>query len=113
MRVAPLNDRILLKLREGADKTKSGLLYIPETGKDAPQIGDVIAVHPGREMSDGSIKPCVVQPGDAVLFGKYSGSEVEIDGEKYLAIREEDLIALLAEEDQPLEQSLAQSGSPA
>ena len=99
MRIAMLNDRVLLKLREGKDKTASGLLYIPDTGKDAPQMATVVAVHPGRRTIEGEVYPCIVDLGDTVIFAKYAGSEIEIDGEKYLSLREEDIIAKVADEE--------------
>lgn len=92
----PLHDRILVKKAEEASTTKSGLLHIPESGKERPQEGEVIAVGPGR-MSDtlGINLTLAVKVGDRVLFGKYSGTEIKIEFEEFLILREDEILGKL------------------
>ena len=94
MKVRPLHDRILVQRLESEAKTKGGII-IPDTAKEKPQEGLVIAVGPGRVNEDGKVTPLDVKKGDKVLFGKYSGSEITLDGEEHLIIREEDVLAVL------------------
>ncbi len=94
MAVKPLEDRILIKPLEAEEKTKSGL-YLPSTAKDKPQQGKVIAVGPGKLSKNGKATPVGVKKGDTVLFGKYSGSEIEIKGEKHLIMRAGELLGVL------------------
>ena len=90
----PLHDRVLVKrLAEGDDK--HGSIIIPDTAKEKPQEGKVIAVGQGRLTDDGKKIPLDVKAGDRVLFGKYSGSEVKVDGEELLIMKEEDILAVL------------------
>jgi chaperonin GroES len=94
MKVRPLHDRILVKRIESEAKTKGGII-IPDTAKEKPQEGQVIAVGPGRVNDEGKVTPLDVKKGDKVLFGKYSGSEITLDGEEHLIIREDDVLAVL------------------
>jgi chaperonin GroES len=94
MKMRPLHDRILVKRVEEENKTKGGII-IPDTAKEKPQEAKVIAVGSGRVTDDGKVVALEVKKGDRVLFGKYSGSEVQIEGEEHLIIREEDVLAVL------------------
>jgi chaperonin GroES len=95
MKFRPLQDRVLIKrLEEDVAKTKGGL-YIPDTAKEKPQQGKVIAVGKGRVNDEGKITPLDVKTGDKVLFGKYSGSEIKVDGEELLIMREEDILGVV------------------
>jgi chaperonin GroES len=90
----PLHDRILVKrLEEG--EVKHGSIVIPDTAKEKPQEGKVIAVGTGKVTDDGKKLPLDVKAGDRILFGKYSGSEVKLDGEEYLIMKEEDVLGIL------------------
>ena len=94
MKVRPLHDRILVQRIEGDAKTAGGII-IPDTAKEKPQQGKVIATGPGKVGDDGKRQVLDVKPGDRILFGKYSGSEVELDSEEHLIMREEDILAVL------------------
>ena len=94
MALKPLGDRIAVKALEAAEKTKSGLI-LPDSAKEKPQEAKVVAVGTGRRLDDGSIKPLEIKTGDRVLYGKYSGTEVVVQGEEYLIIREEDVLAVV------------------
>jgi len=94
MKMRPLHDRLLVKRIEGEAKSKGGII-IPDTAKEKPQEAKVIAVGSGRVTDEGKLIALEVKKGDRVLFGKYSGSEVQIEGEEQLIIREEDHIAIL------------------
>jgi len=94
MKVRPLHDRILVKRVEEEKKSKGGII-IPDTAKEKPQEGRVVAVGTGKVLENGSIRALEVGKGDRVLFSKYSGSEVQIEGEEHLIIREEDVLAVL------------------
>jgi chaperonin GroES len=94
MKIRPLQDRIVVKRLEGESKTKGGII-IPETAKEKPIEGRVIAVGNGKLLKDGKARPVDVKVGDVVLFGKYSGNEVKLDGEDHLLIREDDVLAIL------------------
>lgn len=94
MRVKPLHDRILVKRLEEKEIKKGGII-IPDTAKEKPQEGEVIAVGPGKVGDDGKRQPMDVKVGDKILFGKYSGSEVKLDGEEFLIMREEDVLCIL------------------
>jgi chaperonin GroES len=94
MKVRPLHDRILVK-REDESEEKHGSIIIPDTAKEKPQRGKVVAVGNGKVTEDGKRVPLDVKSGDRILFGKYSGSEVKIDGDEYLILREEDVLAIL------------------
>jgi chaperonin GroES len=94
MALKPLADRVLLKIEESESKTKGGII-LPDTAKEKPQQGKIIAVGKGKIMDDGTVAPMAVKEGDKVLFGKYSGNEVNHKGEDYLLIREEDILAIV------------------
>jgi chaperonin GroES len=94
MKMRPLHDRILVKRVEEEAKTKGGII-IPDTAKEKPQEAKVVAVGSGRVTDEGKLVALEVKKGDRVLFGKYSGSEVQIDGEEHLIIREEDVLAII------------------
>jgi len=94
MKIRPLHDRILVKRLQEQEKTAGGL-YIPDTAKEKPVEAKVIAVGNGKINDDGSVRKPEVKVGDKVLFSKYSGNEVRIDGEEHLIMREEDLLAVV------------------
>ena len=92
--VRPLDDRILVRANSAEEKTKSGI-YLPEGAKEKPSIGKVVAAGPGKVNEDGSRTTPSVKVGDTVVYGKYSGTEVEVDGEKLLIIRENELLGII------------------
>ena len=94
MALKPLADRIVVKTLDAQEKTKSGLV-LPDSAKEKPQEGKVIAVGPGRLLDEGGVKSLEVKNGDRVLYGKYSGTEVSIEGDDYLILREEDVLAIV------------------
>ena len=94
MALKPLGDRIVVKPLEAQEKTKSGLV-LPDSAKEKPQEGKVIAVGTGRLLDDGTLKSLEVKNGDRVLYGKYSGTEVSLEGEDYLILREDDVLAVV------------------
>ena len=94
MKIRPLHDRILVQRIEGEAKTKGGII-IPDTAKEKPQEGRVIAVGTGKILEDGTVRALDVKIGDKVLFGKYSGTEVKVDGDDLLVMREEDVMAVI------------------
>ena len=94
VKVKPLGDRVLIKPLEEEEQKRGGII-IPDTAKEKPQQGEVLAVGPGAHADDGSRMPMEVSVGDKVLYGKYSGSEVTIDGEDVLIMREADVLAII------------------
>ena len=94
MSLRPLYDRVLVKRVDTEEKTAGGL-YIPETAKEKPQEAMVVAVGPGQRLDDGSNRPPQVAAGDRVLFGKYSGDEIKLDGETHMILRENEILAVL------------------
>jgi chaperonin GroES len=94
MKLRPLHDRVAVRRVKEEEKTKGGL-FIPDTAKEKPVEAVVLAVGNGKILEDGTVRKLDVKPGDRVLFGKYSGSEVKIDGEDTLILREEDLLGIL------------------
>ena len=94
MALKPLGDRIVVKQLEAQEKTKSGII-VPDSAKEKPQEAKVVAVGPGRLLDEGGVKPLEVKSGDRVLYGKYSGSEVTIDGTDYLILKEEEVLAIV------------------
>ena len=94
MKFRPLHDRIVLRRIEGEEKTKGGII-IPDTVKEKPQEGEVIAVGPGARDESGKLVPLDVKAGDRVLFGKWSGTEVKIDGEDLLIMKESDILGVI------------------
>ncbi len=95
MNLRPLQDRIIVKRVEEETKTAGGL-FIPETAKEKPQRGEIVAVGNGKKTEDGKVLPLDVKVGDIVLFGKYAGTEIKVDGDEYLMMREDDLLAVVA-----------------
>ncbi len=94
MAFRPLHDRVLVK-RASAETKSAGGLYIPDTNKEKPQEGEVIAVGPGKRMDNGSFREPVVKAGDRVLFGKYTGDEIKLEGEEHVILRESDILAVI------------------
>lgn len=94
MSLKPLNDRVLVKRLESEDRTAGGL-YIPDTAKEKPSRGEVVAAGPGKRAEDGKIMPMTVKAGDLVLFNKYGGTEVKLDGAEHLVMREDDILAII------------------
>jgi chaperonin GroES len=94
MKIRPLGDRILVKRVEGEEKSKGGII-IPDAAKEKPQEGKVIAVGKGKTAEDGKLIALEVKAGDRILFGKYSGTEVKLDGEEHLIMREDDVLGIL------------------
>jgi len=94
MKIRPLYDRIIVRRVEAETMTKSGL-YIPDTAKEKPIEGEVIAVGNGKPVEDGTIRPLEVKAGDRVLFGKYSGTEIKLDGQEHLILREDEVLAVI------------------
>ena len=92
-KIRPLHDRVIVKRIEEEEKTKGGLI-IPDTAKEKPQEGRVIAVGPGKQ-DDGKVIPLGVKAGDKVLFGKYSGTEIKLDGEEHLIMKEDDILGVI------------------
>ena len=94
MKVRPLHDRLIVKRIEEEEKTAGGII-IPDTAKEKPQEGRVIAVGPGKVNEDGKVTPLDVHKGDRVLFSKYAGTEIQLEGEEHLIIREDDVLAVV------------------
>ena len=94
MKLRPLHDRVLVRRLEGEEKTKGGII-IPDTAKEKPGEGEIIAVGTGARSEDGKITPMDVKAGDRILFGKWSGTEVKIDGEELLIMKESDIMGIL------------------
>lgn len=94
MKLKPLNDRVLVKRLESEEKTAGGL-YIPDTAKEKPSKGEVVAVGPGKVGENGERIAMAVKKGDAVLFNKYAGTEIKLDGVDHLVMREEDILAII------------------
>lgn len=94
MAIRPLHDRLIVKRLNEEEKTKGGII-IPDTAKEKPLEGTVIAVGNGRIMEDGKVRPMDVKAGDKILFGKYAGTEMKIDGVEHLILREDDVLAVL------------------
>ena len=94
MSIRPLQDRVILKRVKEEEKTKGGII-IPDTAKEKPIEGEVVAVGNGKHLEDGTLRKLDVKVGDRVLFGKYSGTEVKLEGEERLIVREEDILAVL------------------
>jgi chaperonin GroES len=94
MNFRPLHDRILIKRIEEKETLKGGIV-IPDTAKEKPQEGEVVALGSGKKNEDGKVVPLDVKAGDRILFGKYSGSEIKMDNEEYLILREEEVLGIL------------------
>jgi chaperonin GroES len=94
MQLKPLADRIVVKVISGEEKTKSGL-YLPDTAKEKPQEGEVIAIGSGKILDNGQKLPLDVKVGDRIIFSKYSGSEIKLDGEEFVIFSERDVLAII------------------
>jgi chaperonin GroES len=94
MKLKPLDDRVVLEQLEAEEKTTGGI-YLPDTAKEKPQIGKVIAVGPGKILDNGSRAAMSVKKGDEVIYGKYMGNDVEMDGKKYVILRESDILGVV------------------
>jgi chaperonin GroES len=95
----PLHDRVLVRRVESDERTKGGII-IPDTAKEKPMEGEVIAIGSGARAEDGTVTPLDVKPGDRVLFGKWSGTEIKIDGEELLIMKEPDIMGILEQQQQ-------------
>ncbi len=96
MKIRPLHDKILVKRIEEEEKTKGGII-IPDTAKEKPLEAKVIAVGTGKVLKDGSKRPLAVKEGDRILFGKYTGTEIKIDGEEHLIVSEEEILGVISD----------------
>lgn len=94
MNVKPLGDRVLIKPSEEKERTKGGIV-LPDTAKEKPQEGKIVAVGKGKKTDDGKVIPLTLKVGDKVLYGKYSGTEITVDEEDYLIVREDDILAIV------------------
>ena len=94
MKFRPLHDRVLVRRLESEDKTAGGII-IPDTAKEKPMEGEVVAVGPGARNEQGVLSPLDVKPGDRVLFGKWSGTEVKVDGQELLIMKESDIMGVI------------------
>ena len=94
MKIRPLYDRIVVRRIEPSEQQQGGL-FIPDSAKEKPQEGEVVAVGKGKRLEDGKVVPLDVQAGDRILFGKYSGSEIKVDGEEFLIMREDDVLGVI------------------
>ncbi|HUS23563.1 MAG TPA: co-chaperone GroES [Candidatus Binatia bacterium] len=95
MNLRPLHDRVIVKRLEEEKKSAGGIL-IPDTAQEKPVKGEVVAVGPGKVLDDGKLRPCDVKKGDQILFGKYSGTEVKLNGSEYVVMREDDIMAVFS-----------------
>ena len=94
MKLRPLHDRVIVKRVEEEDKTSGGII-IPDAAKEKPQQGKVLAVGKGKILENGKVSPLAVKKGNRILFGKYAGQEIKIDGEEHLIMREDDILAII------------------
>ena len=94
MKMRPLHDRVIVKRIEEEEKTSGGII-IPDTAKEKPQQGKVIATGKGKILENGKVNPVTVKKGDRILFGKYAGTDIKIDGEEHLIMREDDILAII------------------
>ena len=108
MNIRPLYDRIVVKRIEEQETTRNGIV-IPDSAKEKPQEGEVVAVGHGKRLEDGKLVALDVQVGDRILFGKYSGSEIKLDGEEYLIMREDEVLGVLDASAQRRQESQASS----
>ena len=95
MKVRPLYDRVVVKRIEDKESTTAGGLFIPDSAKEKPQEGEVVAVGKGKRLENGSVVALDVQAGDRILFGKYSGSDIKLDGQEYMIMREDEILGIL------------------
>ena len=106
MKFRPLHDRVVIRRAEGDIKSKGGII-IPDNAKEKPQEGEVIAVGPGARDENGALVPLDVKPGDLILFGKWSGTEVKIDGEDLLIMKEADIMGVIDKSETAAEKTVA------
>src|ERR1700681_3524694 len=95
MKIRPLYDRVVVKRLEEKGSAMQGVLHIPDSAKEKPQEGEVVAVGKGKRLENGTLVPLVVQAGDRILFGKNSGNDIKLDGEKYMIMREDEILGIL------------------
>ena len=95
MKIRPLYDRVVVKRVEDTEAAMQGGLYIPDSAKEKPQEGEVVAIGKGKRLDDGKLVALDVQVGDRILFGKYSGSDIKLDGEEYMIMREDEILGIL------------------
>ena len=95
MKIRPLYDRVVVKRVDDKEAAMQGALYIPDSAKEKPQEGEVMAVGKGKRLDDGKLVALDVQVGDRILFGKYSGSDIKLDGEEYMIMREDEILGIL------------------
>ena len=94
LKLKPIGDRVIAQRVGSAEKTKSGL-YLPDNAQEKPQEGKVIAVGTGKTLKNGKVVPLAVKPGDRIIFGKYSGSEIKVDDKEYVFLNEDDILAII------------------
>jgi len=94
MKIKPLEDRVVVKAQE-AEEVSNGGIILPDTAKEKPQQGEIVATGPGKTSDSGSLIKLTVKKGDAILYGKYSGTEITVDGKEYLIMRESDILAIM------------------
>ena len=94
VKIKPLGDRVLVKPMEAEERTKGGII-LPDTAKEKPVMGEIVAVGPGKRSDDGKLVPMELSVGDKILYGKYSGTEISFDGEEYLIMRESDIFGII------------------
>jgi chaperonin GroES len=94
MKIIPLNDRVIVKRVESEEKTRGGII-IPDSAKEKPIEGEIVAVGKGKVLDSGKVQELVVKPGDRVLFGKYGGTDIKIDGEEHLILREDEILGIV------------------
>ena len=94
MKIRPLQDRLIVRRLDSEEKTAGGL-YIPDSAKEKPQQGEVVAVGKGKVKEDGTVIPMDIKKGDKILFGKYSGTEIKLDGEELLIMREDEVLGVI------------------
>ena len=95
LKLKPIGDRVIAQRIGSAEKTKSGL-YLPDSAQEKPQEGKVIAVGTGRTLKNGKVVPLHIKPGDRIIFGKYSGSEIKVDDKEYVFLNEDDILAIIS-----------------
>ena len=95
MKIRPLYDRVVVKRVKDSESAMQGGLYIPDSAKEKPQEGEVVAVGKGKRLEEGTLVALDVQVGDRILFGKYSGSDIKLDGEEYMIMREDEILGIL------------------
>ncbi len=105
-KLTPLHDRILVRRIEEGESVRGGII-IPDTAKEKPQEGEVIAVGKGKVNEDGKVRPLDVKAGDRILFGKYSGTEIKLDGEEFIIMREEEVLGIVSGASKPAEKAAA------